>query len=366
MPVQAGVNAEVPGDGRVEEQALASALQLSEAKRLFARLLAQAPASRKSVLTSNPRLHTVAVCELLIERALATRPGDGESGEELGELALQIAAQLDPETLGCRRIADLKAHAWASIANDRRIHSDLHGGREAMATAFGHLRAGTGDPLLRAMLLDLRSSLLRALRRFDAAMQSSRQAFSIFHMNGERHRAGRVLLNMNNICHAAGRAEAGIPLLRRALALIDRSREPELILAIWHNLIDDLSEMGRFAQAQTLINRAAPLYRQSRNITIECRHRWLTGKICRGLGQLAEAESHFLAARDGFLRIQVPYDAALVSLQLVLLYAEQKRIADLKTLAGEILHIFAAYGIEREALGTLVCLRQAERLGRAV
>jgi tetratricopeptide (TPR) repeat protein len=366
MPVQTGANAEAPGDSRVEEQVLASALQLSEAKRLLARLLTQAPASRRSVLTSNPRLHTVAVCELLTERALAARPGDGESGEELGGLALQIAAKLDPETLGSRRIVDLQARAWASIANDRRMRSDLHGARKAMATAFDHLRAGTGDPLLRAMLLDLRSSLLRALRRFDAAIRFSRRAFSIFQTNGERHRAGRVLLNMGNILHASGRAEAAIPLLHRALAMIDRDREPELTLAIWHNLIDDLTEIGRFSQAQALFTRAAPIYNRSRIATVECRRRWVQGKISLGLGRLSEAESHFLAARDGFLRIHIPYDAALVSLQLVLLYAEQRRVDDLKTLAGEILHIFTANGVEREALGTLACLHQAERLARAV
>ncbi len=72
----------------------------------------------------------------------------------------------------------------------------------------------------------------------------------------------------------------------------------------------------------------------------------------------SEAEDHFLAARDGFLAVGVPYDAALVSLELALLYAEQKRLPELESLARELLCIFASRGIEREAIAALVCLRQ--------
>jgi tetratricopeptide (TPR) repeat protein len=239
------------------------------------------------------------------------------------------------------------------------VRSDLRGARAAMATAFALLRRGTGDPIVRAHLLELRASLLRALRRFDQALRLLNRASAIFLEHGDTHRAGRALLSIGTVHHEDGKPELAIPLLYRAIEMIDPEREPALVLCVWHNLIDDLADMGRFSLARALAERMAPLYRRCQDVTIQNRRRWLEGKIALGLGQPDEAEAQFLAARDGFLALHVPYDAALVSLQLVLLYAEQRRIPELKSLARQILRIFAACGVEREALATLVCVSHA-------
>ena len=55
----------------------------------------------------------------------------------------------------------------------------------------------------------------------------------------------------------------------------------------------------------------------------------------------------------------IPYDTALVSLELALLYAEQGRTAELKGLAAEMLPVFASRHIHREALASLAFFRQA-------
>ena len=51
------------------------------------------------------------------------------------------------------------------------------------------------------------------------------------------------------------------------------------------------------------------------------------------------------AARDGFLAEGIPYDTALVSLELAHLYAEQGRTEDLKRISAEMLPIFASRNI---------------------
>jgi tetratricopeptide (TPR) repeat protein len=327
-----------------------------EVKSFLGRLLANRAERRGSMIENNPRFHTPQLSELLTDSALAVRPGDKESGEELGRLALLVADRLPVESCSEGRVADLKARAWASIANDRRMRSNLRGARKAMASAFFHLRNGTGDPIEEAILLDLKASLLRALRRFDQAMRVLNQAFTIFTERGDTHRAGRVLLSIETVHHASGQHEKGIPLLYRAIEMIDPEQEPALVLCAWHNLIDELAETGRFAAARILSARMEPLYQRYQDAGSQNRRKWVYGKIALGLGQPEEAETYFLAARNGFLTLQMPYDAALVSLQLVLLYVDQKRTAELKSLAQQILRIFAACGIAREALATLVCL----------
>ena len=92
---------------------------------------------------------------------------------------------------------------------------------------------------------------------------------------------------------------------------------------------------------------------------------WLQGRIARGLGQIGEAESLLLAARDGFLAEGIPYETALVSMDLSLLYAQQGRSAELKRLAAEMVPIFASRQIHREALAALAFLQRAVETERA-
>ena len=84
-----------------------------------------------------------------------------------------------------------------------------------------------------------------------------------------------------------------------------------------------------------------------------------------GLSQLGRAEALFLAARDGFLAEGIPYETALVSLDLALLYAGQGRTAELKRLAAGMVPIFASRQIHREALAALVFFRRAVEAERA-
>ncbi len=73
----------------------------------------------------------------------------------------------------------------------------------------------------------------------------------------------------------------------------------------------------------------------------------------------------WLSSRDGFIQEEIPYDAALVSLDLASLYAEQGAIQALKRLAGEMLVIFHSQKIHREALAALSYLQQALEAERA-
>ena len=93
---------------------------------------------------------------------------------------------------------------------------------------------------------------------------------------------------------------------------------------------------------------------------------WLKGKIAHGLGELGRAEADFHVARLGFKRVEKDYDAALVSLDLALLYAKQgKRIATLR-LVDEMIGTFRSLGIAREAIASLLLLRRTCEDGGAV
>jgi tetratricopeptide (TPR) repeat protein len=331
----------------------------AEARDLFAEL-AHHPPERRSLLVRNcTRFHSWGLCELLLRRSREQNFYDAVQGESLARLALEVLDHLAPSGYGAESLEDLRARAWAYIANSRRVNFDLRGAEEAFALAFACLKRGTQEPMEKAALLDLRASLFRAQRRFPEALRSLRRAIRIFCQIGERHRAGRALVSMSTVHHFAGEPERAIPLLYQALELIDPAREPRLILVAWHNLIDDLAETGQFMEAQKLLVKIRPLYQRFAQPWTRNPRKWIEGKIALGLGQREQAETLFLVARDGFLAEGAAYDTALVSLDLASLYAEQGRMAELKRVAEQMVPIFSSRQIHREALAALSYWRQA-------
>jgi len=353
------------GQQVLESRQAALEEERSRAPMLFVELLGCSPEQRELLLRNSRRFHTWGVFELCIERSLEMGTRDPAAAEELALLALRLSDDLDFSYYGARLVEDLRSRAWSYLANSRRIRSDLSGAEEAFEQAELHLEQGTRDPVERAIYLDLKASLYRGQRRFEEALKLLGRAVTIFLQCGHHHRAGRSLVNMSIVHHYRGEPAEGIPLLYRALDLIHPEDEPRLLLCARHNLVDYLAAAGRFREAQEMYRKTRPLYRDFTDAWTQNRRKWVKGKVVRGLGQLGQAESLFLAAQSGFIAEGIPYDTALVSLELATLYAEQGRTADLKRLAGEMVPIFSSLHIHREALAALAFVRQAAEAERA-
>jgi tetratricopeptide (TPR) repeat protein len=346
-------------DREYRDRADAMAVERREAPALVDELIEHKAERRGLLLRNSARFHTWAVYELLIERSWQVCISDPEQGEERARLALQLSEYLDVCRYRLDVIEDLRARAWSYIGNARRLRADLQGAEETFETAYQHLKKGTREPLERAMFLDLKASLRRAQRRFDDAFRLLQRAVAIFLEQGDQHRAGRSLVNLSAAYIFAGKPGDGIPVLHQAIGLIDPEQEPRLLISAWHNLIFILAELGRYMEAQGLYRKAHRLYREFPDPRVQNRRKWLKAKIARGLGQHDTAEALFIEARGGFIAEGIPYETAVVSLELATLYAEQGRTAELKRLAEEIVPFFASRHIHREAIAALVFLKQA-------
>jgi len=347
---------------RQREKILAK--ERDQAPGLFVELMGHSSEQRSIMLRNSPRFHIWGVFELLVERSSEVSIRNPVHAEELGRLSLDLSELLDADLYIATLIEDLRARAWGYIGNARRVRSNLLDAEEAFTRAHQHLEKGTQDPLERAILLDLEASLRRDLRQFEEALNLLKRAVAIFLQGSQQHRAGRSLLKIDDVYHHMGTPEKGIPLLYQALEYIDPEEEPRLLLCARHNLIDDLAASGRYLEAQGLYRATRPLYRSFPDAWTQNRRKWVKGKIARGLGQADQAESLFLAARDGFVEEGVPYDTALVSLELATLYADQGRRSDLRRLAEGMVPIFSSLNIHREALAALACLKQAAEADR--
>jgi tetratricopeptide (TPR) repeat protein len=359
--------AEISRQGERMVQRLAFALERERAQALglFQEMAARSAEQREILVGNSPRFQTWGFYELLVDRSWEECTRNPAQAEELALLALKLSLKLDLDVYPEELVEDLRSRSWSHIGNSRRLRSDLRGAEEAFQKAYLHLKRGTGEPLERGNYLDLKASLWRDLRRFDDAIRLLQRAKSLFLAVGDDHRAGRALMSLSIVYSQAARPEQAIPVLYRALGVIDGEQDLRLLLFAKHNLMGYLADAGRPLEAQALYRETRALYRSFPDPFIRNRRSWLKGKISRGLGDLEQAESLFLAARDGFIAEGVPYDTALVSLELATLYAEQGRIAELRRLTDEMIPIFTSRQIHREALAALSFLCRSMEAERA-
>lgn len=136
------------------------------------------------------------------------------------------------------------------------------------------------------------------------------------------------------------------------------------MLVAKHNLVHHLYDIGRYHQAMAMVPETRALHQQTGNEMDLVRFRWLVGQILRDSGDLDRAEEELSEVRDFFVQKQIAHDSALVSLDIAAIYLRQQRTSELKELATEMLTIFQALRINREAIAALVLFQKAVELER--
>jgi tetratricopeptide (TPR) repeat protein len=162
------------------------------------------------------------------------------------------------------------------------------------------------------------------------------------------------MLTLGTLYYHQGDYARAAEVTRQAVEIFPADHDPRFVLSTRHNLMLYLCEAGDHAAAAAELREHGDLYRQFPDAWTQLRLGWLEGKIAAGMGDAAAAEEHFLAVRDGFLREGAGYDAALVCLDLALLYARQGRTAELRRMAEEMVPVFAAEDVHREAIAALL------------
>jgi tetratricopeptide (TPR) repeat protein len=304
-------------------------------------------------------------CEQILARCRELRQDEPEARVAAASLAVGLAEGISPDLRGSQQLADLRARAWGERGNARRVADDLPGAEADLAHGLARASQGTGDPRLLARLLDLTASLRTDQRRFEEAAQLLDWVYGIHRELGENHEAGRALISKSNAAAYALDVETAVRLLGEGLALIDAERDPKLVLAAVHNLLSHLVDSGQIAEARRVFLQSRALYSAHGGPIERLKARWLEGRIAFGLGDSIEAERSYQDVRSGFAEASLPYDLALVSLDLAALWLEQGRNREIRALVDETVAIFQARGIRREAIAALLMLREAIERERA-
>lgn len=329
------------------------------AKPRLAKLLALPAEDRlMAIERSDTDLRGPMLAELLLEESLSYLPGRPQDAYGMAQLAKAVLFKSDLTPIS----TELYARTLAHLANARRATGAL---REA-ADLFDHARfflrlEGGGDRLLRAEVDALEGSLRRAQRRLTEAADLLRRAVIVYRLEQRPTAAAEVLLCLSMALREQGEIGKALGAAEEALQIIHRKRQPRLFLHGQHNRAWLLSDDGRHYEARQIFEASLDLYQGFSDPWTQLRRLWLEGKIARGLGELETAEQAFLAVRDGFLHEGVGFDAALASLDLALLYLDQGKTVEVKRLAEEMVPVFEAQDVHREAAAALLLFQEAAR-----
>jgi len=89
------------------------------------------------------------------------------------------------------------------------------------------------------------------------------------------------------------------------------------------------------------------------------RVRWLEGNALAGLGRRAEAIEALGEVGRAFVKRELPFDYALAILDLAQVDLKEGRLAEVQELAVEMLEIFEALHVHREAIAAVILFRDA-------
>jgi tetratricopeptide (TPR) repeat protein len=332
---------------------------LSRAERDLQDLLPLPPDERsRRIERARSRFRGPALVKLLLEesrRCIPARPGEAF---RFADLARQIANRSPQEP----EYFELYVLATSSMANACRVENDRRMADQLFALARQVITEhGVTDPEVVARVDDLLGSLRKDQRRFPEAERLLKRAAAQFSLIQAADDAARALIKLGDTYELAGSLDRAIETTRSALALLGPESEPRLHLCARFNLAQQLVHAGQYEEASARLEEDEELFRGFPELWTQLRIVWLRGDIAAGQGDLDAAERSYLTAREGFVAQGSGYDAAMVSLDLAVLYLRRGRAAEVRRIAEEMLPIFQAQDIHREALAALTLFQEAAR-----
>jgi len=357
--------AETEAANRVREEPVppAAVLALAAARErapyLWVRLTRHPSSNWQEVVARGDEFKTWAFVEFLSIRSEELCSSEPREAIALAEFAGFVAEHVaGPESLQARS----QGFAAAHLGNAHRVSGKLKAAEEAFARSDELWASGEGAPDLfeESRLLDLKASLRRAQRRLSEALDLLDRALAIARNPAAR---ARVLLKKSKTQEESGDWQGAITSLYEAAPDIGPAEE-RLLLILHHNLVWLLTNAGRHEEARQYFPKALDLSRCRGGTLDRIRLRWVEARMAAERGETENAVTLFSKVRGEFVRRGMGFDTALISMELAVLYLQEGRTEDVKTLARQMIPIFKAQDIHREALAALALFRQAvEREG---
>jgi tetratricopeptide (TPR) repeat protein len=329
----------------------------AQADSLWDRLERRTPEDRLVLVEEGREFQSWALCERVAAESVTRAANHPREALGLAELALAIAHRVPGGAAWRWRLV---GYCRGHVSNAWRALEDLPAAEAELIRAWTLWKAGaSGDPglLNGAWLPWFEANLRRGQRRFKEALVKIEEALAL----DRTDLRGKILISKANIFKVLGDPESSAAFLSLAAPLIDEDREPRLALVLRFNLLEDLCQLGRAAEVAARLPQVQALAERLGERLDLVRVAWLSGRTAAALGRPAEALATFAEVRAEFEERGLTYDYALVSFDLSLVLLEEGRTAEVRQVAEEMLRIFDAQEVHREALAALHVFCEAAR-----
>ncbi len=319
------------------------------AAALWQRLKAFSASDRRLLVRGASEYQDPFLCVLLCEESAKAAASNARMALDLGELALLIAEHV-PGSAAWR--SRLQGYAWGFVASARRVANDMPAAEADFARVWKLWEEDDSTDLFvldEGRLCDLEASLRRDQRRFGEALALHDRALA----SGRPEEAGVRLVKKAKLQEELGEYEEALATLQLAAPWIEEQCNPRLLFVLQFNRAVNLLHLDRVAETEAFVTEAREAAVSLGNELDLVRVLWLTARLSAATGRRDEAIACFEQARHAFATREMAYDFALVSLELSALLLEDGRIGEVEALAPQMVWIFRAQGIPREALAAL-------------
>lgn len=344
-----------------------------EAPGLARHLLALPPQERLQIAAGLPPYSRVPVAEEVLEEIPRWWHRDPHQAGQLAGTARALLEPFDenPSLLWpFRRVQTARVRSWALLGNALRVRGVLGEAGTALDHAMelltAQLRRDPGLSALQGQVHRYQAALFRDCRYFDEATEEAKKAQDYYRAASNETMVAWMEAILAFIEGERGQSRRAVQRLERLLTATPRSVLGEKIfLAANQNLCQSLVEVGRPAEALERLRDVALLPQVAEEPLMVCRITWVEGLARAGLGQVAAAVESLRRVIETFREHAMPYDAALAGLDLALVLLRAGRAGDAGELAGELVPVFLARGVHREATAAGLVLMEALEERRA-
>ncbi|HUP42401.1 MAG TPA: hypothetical protein VM599_04260 [Thermoanaerobaculia bacterium] len=292
-------------------------------------------------VSASPRFHTWGLASVLTERSEEALEELPREARVWAQLAVAVAARLDPAVYGERVVAEARALAGVRLALAMLETGDDPAVAEhelALAAARG---LGASDAAAIEAEIDLaRARLDLAAGRFEEARARAEGVAEL--SSGGRFAQLRLeaLLLLGRALRGAGEASLALSAFQVLRAIVDRYGElPWMERRVSLEIGETLSRLGEHAAGLRVLHALEIAEADEPGRTAPRRAYW-AGVSLRGLGRIEEAEEALEAAWRGFAAEDAAVEALRALLDLAALYLEAKRPRSVAKLMEEGIELF--------------------------
>lgn len=280
-------------------------------------------------------------------------------GEALGRLEAHQSSACSP--IGEAHLGDLVCEIHTERANLLRLLGRHQEAEFAFRAAIGCSREGDGAVEALLNLGDCYGSFLIDRRRFGEADRLLAHLIASLAQRGKVAHGGKLALMRSLAAAYSGDASRALHLAFEALRLLSRAEGTlELQLNALQLSIAWNIELGNFQDALDCADAIRSEYHRHMGEGDRTRFLWADARIFYGLRRRGIAERLLRRVKAQFERLGLPFDAALVGLDLAVLLVERRRSAEARALIlNELLPTFRSVGVAREGIASLLLLERA-------